>query len=338
VHRAFTASHAATPVADLPGVYGSHRVGPDSETIAMTFTSARRPNDVWVRESDQVSLRQVTDSTASALDPTVLVEPSHVRYPGADGQEVPALLYVPHAEAVQGGTPGAVIYIHGGPTGQHLKWWDPLPQLLANRGLVVLAPNVRGSTGYGRAWQEANRGDWGGGDLADVLAGADWLIAEGIADPKRIGIAGRGYGGYMALYALGKHPDRFAAGVSEQGIGSWTTLFETTRGDVRDYLARELGDPAEDAALYRDRSPITYAKKIRAPLLVLQAANDPRVPKSEALQIIEATLKNDAPHSYQEYPEPNGPASSANRIDALRRTVDWLSKYLTPLMDRYLTG
>ena len=338
VHRVFAASRAATPVADLPGMYEWPQVGPDSETVAMTFGSARRPTDVWVRDGDQVTLRQITDSLGGKLDPRVLVEPAHVRYPAADGREVPALLYVPHAEAVAGGTPGAVMYVHGGPTGQHYRGWDPTPQLLANRGLVVLAPNVRGSTGYGREWQELNRRDWGGGDLADVLAGVDWLVKERIADPKRIGITGGSYGGYMTLYALARHPDRFAAGVSVVGVVSWKTLFETTRGDLREYLIRELGDATKDPQLYSDRSPITHAKNIRAALLVLQGANDPRVPKSEALQIVEALKANGAPHQYHEYPdEGHGFARLENRIDSLRRTVDWLTQYLTPLMDRYLT-
>jgi len=244
----------------------------------------------------------------------------------------------PHAEAVRGGAPGAVLYIHGGPTGQHFRWWDPTPQLLAKRGLVVLAPNVRGSTGYGREWQELNRRDWGGGDLGDVMAGVDWLANERIADRKRIGITGGGYGGYMTLYALGRHPDRFAAGVSIMGVASWKTLLDTTRGDSREYLIRELGDPTTDPQLYLDRSAITYAKNIRAALLVLQGANDPRVPKSEALQIVAALRSNAAPHAYHEYPdEGHGFSRIENRIDALRRTVDWLTQYLTPLMDRYLT-
>jgi dipeptidyl aminopeptidase/acylaminoacyl peptidase len=337
VHRVFTASRAATPVADLPGMYEWPCVGPDSETIAMTFTSARRPNDVWVRESDQVTLRQLTDSLGGKLDPTVLVEPVHVRYPSADGRMVPALLYVPHAEAVRGSVPGAVIYVHGGPTGQHFRWWDPTPQLLANRGLAVLAPNVRGSTGYGREWQELNRRDWGGGDLADVIAGVEWLAKEAIADPTRIGITGGSYGGYMTLFALAKHPDRFAAGVSNVGVVSWKTLFDTTRGDLREYLVRELGDATKDPQLYVDRSPITHAKNIRAALLVLQGANDPRVPKSEALQIVEALKTSGAPHAYHEYAnEGHGFSRTENRIDSLRRTVDWLSRYLTPLVDRYL--
>ena len=338
VHRAFSASRAATPVADLPGRYEWPRVGPDSETVAMTFSSARRPADVWVREGDQVTLRQLTDSLGGRIDPAVLVDPAHVRYPGADGREVPALLYVPHAEAVRGQTPGAVLYIHGGPTDQHFRMWDPIPQLLANRGLVVLAPNVRGSTGYGREWQELNRRDWGGGDLADVVAGADWLARERIADAAHIGIMGGSYGGYMTLYAMGKHPDRFAAGVSIVGVVAWKTLFETTRGDLREYFIREFGDPAKDPGLYADRSAITHAKNIRSALLVLQGANDPRVPKSEALQIVDALKTNAAPHAYQEYPnEGHGFTRIENRIDAYERAVDWLAQYLTPLMDRYLT-
>ena len=338
VHRVFSTSHAATPVMDLPGTYESPRVGPDSETVVATFSAARRPTDVWVREGDQLTLRPLTNSIGTQLDPRVLVEPTHVRYPGADGREIPALLYLPHAEAVPGtGLPGAVLYIHGGPTAQHYRQWDPTAQLLANRGLVVLAPNIRGSTGYGRAFQEANRRDWGGADLADVIAGLGWLVDQGIADAKRIGITGGSYGGYLTLLALAKHPDLFAAGVSNVGVVSWKTMFETTRGDLREYLLRELGDATKDAALYSDRSPITHAGKIRAALLVLQGANDPRVPRAEALQLVDALKRSGAPHQYHEYAGAgHGYSKTEDRIDALQRTVDWLAKYLTPLMERYL--
>jgi dipeptidyl aminopeptidase/acylaminoacyl peptidase len=338
VHRVFTASHATTPVMDLPGMYESPRVGPDSETVVATFSSSRRPTDVWVREGDEVTLRALTNSIGSAVDPKVLVEPTHVQYPAPDGHDVPALLFVPHAEAVQGSAlPGAVLYIHGGPTSQHYRSWDPTPQLLANRGLVVLAPNIRGSTGYGRAFQEGNRHDWGGADLADVIAGADWLAKEGIADTSRIGITGGSYGGYMTLLALAMYPDRFAAGVSNVGVVSWKTLFDTTRGDLREYFIREFGDPAKEPQLYRDRSPLTHASRIKAALLVLQGANDPRVPRAEALQIVEALRQAGAPYQYHEYAdEGHGFSKTENRIDALQRTADWLTKHLTPMMDRYL--
>ncbi|HEY8647869.1 MAG TPA: prolyl oligopeptidase family serine peptidase [Candidatus Limnocylindria bacterium] len=338
VWRVFGASRATTPAMDLAGMYASPRVGPDSETIVAAFSSPTRPTDVWVREGDQLTLRPLTNSIGSAIDPKVLVEPTHLRYPGAGGQEIPALLYLPHAEALRsGGRPGAVLYVHGGPTAQHYRSWDPIPQLLANRGLVVLAPNIRGSTGYGREFQEANRRDWGGADLADVIAGADWLAAEGIADGALMGIAGGGYGGYLTLLALGMHPDRFAAGVSIAGMVSLPTLFDTTRGDLREALIREFGDPTKDAQLYRDRSPIAHAAAIRAAVLVLQGANDPRVPRNEGLQLVEALTSNGAPHEFHEYPdEGHGFSKTESRIDALRRTVDWLSKYLTPMMDRYL--
>ena len=338
VHRVFVASHAATPVMDLPGTYQTPCIGPDSETVVATFSAARRPTDVWVRERDQVTLRALTNSIGTHLDPRVLVEPTHVRYLSTDGREIPALLYVPHAEAIRGsGLPGAVIYVHGGPTAQHYRQWDPAAQLLANRGLIVLAPNIRGSTGYGREFQEANRHDWGGADLADVIAGIDWLVKEAIADPKGIGITGGSYGGYMTLLALATHPDRFAAGVSNVGVVSWTTMLDSTRGDLREYLIREFGDATKEPELYRDRSPITHASKIRAALLVLQGANDPRVPKGEALQLVEALKGSGAPHQYHEYAdEGHGFSKTANRVDAMQRTVDWLAKYLTPMMDRYL--
>lgn len=338
VHRVFSASHATTPVMDLPGRYESVRVGPDSETIVATFSSPRRPADVWVREGDQVTSRAITSSLGTTLDPRVLVEPTHVRYPSVDGRLIPALLFVPHAAARRGtGTPGAVLYVHGGPTGQHYRSWDPTPQLLANRGLVVLAPNVRGSTGYGREFQEANRRDWGGADLADVIAGADWLASMGTADRTRVGITGASYGGFLTMLALATHPERFAAGVSNVGIVSFATLFDSTRGDLREYLIREFGDPTADARLYRDRSPITHAGSIRAPLLVLQGANDPRVPRAEALQIVEALTRGGVPHQYHEYSDDgHGSSKTENRIDAIQRTVDWLVQYLTPLVDRHL--
>ncbi|MEP7004082.1 MAG: alpha/beta fold hydrolase [Chloroflexota bacterium] len=338
VHRVFSASHATTPVMDLPGMYESHRVGPDSETVVAAFSAPRRPTDVWVREGDQVTLRPLTNSIGTQIDPKLLVEPTHVRYAGADGREIPALLYVPHAEAVQGGgLPGAVIYVHGGPTYQHYHRWDPLAQLLANRGLVVLAPNVRGSTGYGREFQEANRQDWGGADLADVISGVDWLVREGIADAQRIGITGSSYGGYLTLLGLAKHPDRFAAGVSNVGVVSWKTMVDTTRDDLREYFIRELGDPSADATLYAERSPLTHASKIRTALLVLQGANDPRVPRGEALQLVDALKAAGTQYQYKEYAdEGHGFSRTENQVDALARTVDWLTKYLTPMMDRYL--
>ena len=170
-----------------------------------------------------------------------------------------------------------------------------------NAGYAVLAPNPRGSTGYAKPWREANRGDWGGRDLEDVAKGAEWLEQQHLADGRRIGAYGGSYGGYLTLMSLALRPDRFAAGVSVVGVVSWKTMFETTRGDLREYLLRELGDPTKDAERYRDRSPITHAAKIRAPLLILQGANDPRVPRAEAEQVVKALRETGKMHEYHVY-------------------------------------
>lgn len=328
--RVFAASHADSAVADLPGVHGSVQVGPDSETLAFSFSSARRPQDVWVRLGRSVAPHAITSSLSPSVDPETLVEPAHVRYPSPDGREIPALLYVPHVEALRGaGPPPAIVHIHGGPTGQHFSWWDPLSQWLAHRGYVVLAPNIRGSTGYGREFQEANRGDWGGKDLADVVAGARWLGREGIADPKRVGAFGGSYGGFMTMYALAREPDVWAAGVSYVGVVSWKTLHETTRGDLREMLERELGDPATNADLYRDRSPLTHARSIKAPLLILQGANDPRVPRSEAEQVVALLREGRATFDYHVYPdEGHGFRKVEHRVDMLRRATEWFDTHL----------
>lgn len=330
VRRTFAVSHATHAVADRPGVHASIRIGQDGDLVAYLYSGAREPHDVYVTRERMVAPRRLTRSLPSTIDPATLVEPLHVRYPGADGREIPALLYVPHAEALRGGAvPPAIVYVHGGPTGQHLRWWDRAAQWLANSGYVVLAPNIRGSTGYGREFQEANRGDWGGKDLQDVVRGAEWLSRENLADRKRIGVYGGSYGGFMTLMVLTQAPQVWAAGVSVVGVVSWKTLYDTTRGDLKDYLARELGDPARVPDLYRDRSPLTHVAKITAPLLLLQGANDPRVPRSEAELMIDALRK--AGKTFEEHvyeSEGHGFRTTANMIDALRRTTDWFDRFL----------
>ena len=330
LRRVFAVSHADHAVSDIPGMHLSPDIGPNSDTTAFMFSSPSRPWDVFVTGERAIEARALTRSLPAAIDPATLVEPSHVRYPGADGEDVPALLFLPYAEALRGEKiPPAIINIHGGPTAQHHREWNVATQVFVNAGFVVLEPNPRGSTGYGKKWREANRGDWGGKDLEDIARGAGWLGDQKLADPARIGVYGGSYGGYLTLMSLALRPDRFAAGVSVVGVVSWKTMAETTRGDLRDYLIREFGDPTKDAELYRERSPLTHASKIRAPLLILQGENDPRVPRSEAEQVVKALRDSGKPHEYHVYPgEGHGFRVTENRIDALRRALDWFDRYL----------
>jgi dipeptidyl aminopeptidase/acylaminoacyl peptidase len=330
LRRVFTVSHADHAVSDIPGMHASPDIGPDSDTTAFLFSSPSRPWDVYVTGERAIEARAITRSLPATIDPQTLVEPSHVSYSGAGGEDVPALLFIPYAEALRGEKiPPAIINIHGGPTAQHHREWNVATQVFVNAGFVVLAPNPRGSTGYGKKWREANRRDWGGKDLEDIARGAAWLGDSKLADPERIGVYGVSYGGYLTLMSVALRPDRYAAGVSVVGVVSWKTMVETTRGDLREYLLRELGDPAKDADLYRERSPLTHASKIRAPLLVLQGENDPRVPRSEAEQVVKALRDGGQTHDYHVYPgEGHGFRVNENRIDALRRALDWFDRHL----------
>ncbi|HET9808835.1 MAG TPA: S9 family peptidase, partial [Candidatus Limnocylindria bacterium] len=328
--RVFVVSHADHAVSDRPGVHQSIRVGPDGDLVAYIFTGAREPWDVYVTRERMTEPRRLTRSLPATIDPETLVEPIHVRYPGAMGREIPALLYIPYAEAVRGdGPPPAIVHVHGGPTSQHYRWWDRASQHFANNGYVVLAPNIRGSTGYGREFQEANRQDWAGKDLEDVVKGLDWLAKQRIADPKRVGVYGGSYGGFMTLMSLAMYPDRWAAGVSVVGVVSWKSMYDTTRGDLREMLVREFGDPKNDADRYRDRSPLTHVSKIEAPLLVLQGENDPRVPLSEAEQVVAALRSAGKMHEYYVYKgEGHGFRTRENMIDSVRRAGEWFDRYL----------
>jgi dipeptidyl aminopeptidase/acylaminoacyl peptidase len=330
LRRVFTVSHADHAIADIPGMHLSPDIGPDSDTTAFLFSSPSRPWDVYLTHERAIEARAITRSLPATIDPETLVEPSHVRYPGAGGEEVPALLFLPYAEALRGEKiPPAIINIHGGPTAQHHREWNVATQVFVNAGFVVLEPNPRGSTGYGKTWREANRHDWGGKDLEDIALGAAWLGEQKLADPTRIGVYGVSYGGYLTLMSLALSADRFAAGVSVVGVVSWKTMLDTTRGDLRDYLLRELGDPDKDARLYRERSPLTHASKIRSPLLILQGENDPRVPRSEAEQMVKALRDGGKMHEYHAYPgEGHGFRVTENRIDSLRRALDWFDRHL----------
>ena len=330
LRRVFTVSHADHAVSDIPGMHAWPDIGPDSDATAFLFSSPSHPWDVFVTRERAIEARAITRSLPVTIDPETLVEPSHVRYPGANGEDVPALLFLPYAEALRGETiPPAIINIHGGPTSQHHREWNVATQVFVNAGFVVLEPNPRGSIGYGKKWREGNRGDWGGKDLEDIARGAAWLGDQKLADPARIGVYGQSYGGYLTLMSLALSGDSFAAGVSVVGVVSWKTMVETTRGDLREYLLRELGDPEKDTDLYRERSPLTHASKIRSPLLVLQGENDPRVPRSEAEQVVKALRDGGKPHEYHVYPgEGHGFRTTENRIDALSRALDWFDRHL----------
>jgi dipeptidyl aminopeptidase/acylaminoacyl peptidase len=295
--------------------------------LLVNHRSSNTPADYWIVGID-AKPTQLTFSALASLDPATLPTAQLVHYKSFDGTTISAFVWLPFNLARDGHAPGIVIP-HGGPTGQTFDNFDRTATALASRGYLCIAPNVRGSTGYGMAFQKANVKDLGGGDLQDEVYAARFLAATGYVDSKKIGITGGSYGGYMTLMALAKTPDIWATGVEQYGIINWFTMFEHEDPFLQQYEKSLLGDPVKDKKIYDAASPITFIKQTRAPMLVLQGDNDIRVPKEEAEQVV-ASIKAQGgtvdAHYYAG--EGHGFAKRENQIDALTRTVAWFERYL----------
>jgi dipeptidyl aminopeptidase/acylaminoacyl peptidase len=217
----------------------------------------------------------------------------------------------------------------GGPTWQERDYWDPDIAALVSHGYIVIAPNVRGSTGYGADFQRGNFQDLGGSDLQDEVYATRFLEATGYADPKKIGIIGGSYGGFMTLIAIGKTPDIWGAAVEQYGIFNWISMVQHEDPLGAQYDRSLLGDPVEDKNVYDAASPITYVHNIKTPLLVLQGVNDPNVPREEADQVVELLRNAGKTVDAHFYPdEGHGFKKRENQIDAIQRSIDWFDKYL----------
>src|SRR5580698_1421350 len=246
--------------------------------------ASNTPADYWIDGADGSS-KQLTKSALASLDSANLPEAHLVSYKSFDGTIISAYLWLPFNMKRDGRAP-AVVLPHGGPVGQTIDDFNRSAAALSTRGYICIAPNVRGSTGYGMAFQQANVKDLGGGDLQDEIYGVKFLEATGYVDSRKIGITGGSYGGYMTLMAIGKAPDIWAAAVEEYGIINWLTMLQHEDPFLQQYEKSLLGDPEKDRAIYDADSPLTYIKNARAPVLVLQGDNDIRVPKEEAEQVV----------------------------------------------------
>jgi dipeptidyl aminopeptidase/acylaminoacyl peptidase len=301
---------------------------PRGDRLLISHESSTKPADLWVWDVTNRRAVQLTFSAIASLESTPLPATQIVHYKTFDGKTISAFMWVPFNLKRDGSNP-AIVLPHGGPTGQVVDYFKPTAAALVSRGYICIAPNVRGSTGYGLDFQKANYQDLGGGDLQDEVYAAKFLQATGYVNPKKIGITGGSYGGYMTLMAVGKTPDVWAAGVEEYGIINWFTMLQHEDAQLQEYEKSLLGDPEKDRKVYEADSPITYIHKVKAPLLVLQGDNDPRVPKEEAQQVVDLLKKDgktvDA-HYYAN--EGHGFEKRENRIDAIQRTVEWFDKYL----------
>lgn len=264
----------------------------------------------------------------ASLTPQSISASELVHYKTFDGKIITAVLRMPFNLKRDGSNP-AIIFPHGGPTGQTSDTWSRWSNALVTRGYIVLMPNPRGSTGYGMDFQRANYKDLGGGDLKDEMYGLDWLLSTGFVDPRKVGVFGGSYGGFMTLMLAAKESDKFAAAVELFGPLDWYTMMKNSDPLLNQYLRNLLGDPEKDSDVYKDDSPIKYVENIRAPLLVLQGDNDPRVPKEETEQLVDILKKRGNVIDVVYYPdEGHGFDKLEHQIDAAHRIVAWFDKYL----------
>ena len=254
-----------------------------------------------------------------------LVKPELYYYRSFDGLAIEAALYR-GAGAREGQPQPLVVLIHGGPAGSWRNRFDALTQLLAARGYTVMQPNIRGSVGYGQKFLASNRGDWGGGDFKDVMAGVDDLVNRKIADPKRMAIGGWSYGGYMAEWAI-TQTDRFQAAISGAGMADLATEYGTENrpeGDEWYY-----GVPYENAAGFSKSSPISYIRNAKTPTLILQGEADTTDPLSQSQMLYRGLKRYNVPAEFVVYPrEPHGLREQKHIVDRYTRSLDWIDKYL----------
>lgn len=302
-----------------PDNVGASAFSPHGERLLLYHEGSSAPSDLWVYNIVSHKAFQLTFSAIASLKSAQIPPSQIVHYKTFDGKIISAFLWMPYNLRRDGRNP-AVVIAHGGPTEQVVDSWNPDVTALASRGYTCIAPNFRGSTGYGIEFQKANLHDLGGGDLQDLVYAAKFLKATGYVDPKKIGIAGHSYGGYMTLIAIGKTPDCWAAGVDMSGISNpvanqaWRSL---------------LGDPVKDRMAYEAASPINYLKNVRAPLLVLHGDNDPVVPLKDSEQVVEILRKEGRiveAHYYSN--EGHSLEKREDRIDSIQRRVAWFDRYL----------
>jgi dipeptidyl aminopeptidase/acylaminoacyl peptidase len=310
-----------------PGIIFEARWSQDGAQLALTHIAANDAADVWIWDVAEQVLWRATRSSLGGIPRASFIKPSLVRYPTFDGREIPAFLYLPRDRQPRG-LP-VVISVHGGPEGQVRPSFDPVIQYLVAQGYAVLAPNVRGSTGYGYEYQSLDDVRLRMNSVADLQYAVFWLRESGIADPKRIAVMGGSYGGFIVLSAITTYPDLWAAAVDIVGVANFVTFLENTGPWRRRMRESEYGSLEHDREFLEQISPIHYVDRITAPLFVVHGANDPRVPIGEAEQIVAALRSRSVPVEYMRFEdEGHGLVKRANKLVAYPAIARFLDKYL----------
>jgi dipeptidyl aminopeptidase/acylaminoacyl peptidase len=299
----------------------------DGRFIAMTLEGPTHPRAVWIYDREQSLWQRITRQAPHWLAPSI--QPTLERLRSHDGLELTGWLYRPTGATAPG---PALIHLHGGPEAQERPTYNPLFQELAANRIAVFAPNVRGSSGSGHTFVNADNLDRRFGAIADVQSCAEYLFDRGIAERGRLACGGRSYGGYLTLASVVFHPDLFAAGVDVCGMVDFHTFYANTEPWIAVAAYAKYGHPERDAELLRNLSPIHRFDALRTPLLVVHGETDSNVPLEEAEQVVAAARARGVPVEFLLFREEGHELLRVRNKEAfVARTVEWLSGWLCPM-------
>jgi dipeptidyl aminopeptidase/acylaminoacyl peptidase len=316
-----------TPGPRLPAeIAGEMQFSKDGARLALVASGSSAPRDIHVLDLKTQRFTQVTRSPHAGVDLATMVRPELLRYKAHDDLELSGWLYRPKGASGPG---PIVLSFHGGPEGQERPNFSPTYQALVARGIAVFAPNVRGSSGFGKRFVNLDNGSLRENGVRDIKATVDYLVGAKVADPRRIGIMGGSYGGYMVMAGLTEYPDLFAAGADLFGVVNFETFFKNTQPWMAAISKIEYGNPETEAEMLKKLSPIHRVDRVRAPTIVLHGANDTNVPVVEAEQVVENLKRRNIPVEYVLFPdEGHGWRKTPNRIRSTVRIVSWFETYL----------
>ena len=301
---------------------------PDGGSLALTVNNPVAAPDVWLYGLPTGTARQVTFSDTGGVPRDSFVEPQLVEFPTFDDRDIPAFLYTPKSAKADGRNP-VVMHVHGGPEGQERPVFNTIYQYLVQRGYCVLAPNVRGSQGYGRTYSHLDDVRKRMDSVHDLKYAWQWLVDSGWGHRDRIAVMGPSYGGFMTLSALTTYPELWAAGVDLYGVSDFRTMLRNTSSYRRKHRAAEYGDLEADADFLAEIAPINHVDRMRAPLMVLHGDADPRVPIGETEQMVIAVKEHGGEVEYERFEgEGHGFVKRANRLRAYTAIGDFLDRHL----------
>lgn len=300
----------------------------DGRHLLIVGSGADRTTDIYRIDVAAGTVTRLTESAHDGVDLASLVRPELIRYTAHDGVPLSGWLYRP--KGANGPLPLVFSY-HGGPEGQARPTLSPDAQALAAAGIATFAPNVRGSSGFGKAFMAMDDGAKRVDGVRDIKATTDALVAMGIADPKRLGIMGGSYGGYMVMAGVTEFPDMFAAGANLFGVVNFETFFKQSEPWMAAISTTEYGDPATQGDMLKSLSPIHKLDRVKTPLFVLHGANDTNVPLIEAEQIVATMKARGVPVKYTLFPdEGHGWRKTVNRVRSTTEIVGFFVEHLKP--------